>query len=247
MKNQSFSALLYREYTLSKRKALLTVFATVCVTIICLLISLSMKIGNLARTDETMIREVFSNTRLFGIYVSCFIMTMAVEPTTMDETCGIWKLFRKSSPASPWILSLAKFSLIFIFMLISAAFAGVYMLIDSAISTSPVAFSDITMLALILAVILLIMILQVICITFTGSSDKGGLISCIIFMGILFFLMGLLKEKVIVDENASFSENWSIITKISAEIFPYVCIAIAAMYIIGVSVTALLYKRREKK
>lgn len=246
MKTSSFGALLYREYTLSKRNALLTIFAIVCVTIICLLISLSMKVGNLARADETMIREVFSNTRLFGIYVSCFIMTISGEPTIKDETCGIWKLFRKSSPASPWMLSLAKFSLIFIFMLISAAFAGIYLLIDSAISASPVAYSDITMLALILAVISLIMILQVICVTFTGSSDKGGLISSIILMGILFFLMGLLKEKVFVDENASFSENWSIITKLSADIFPYVCIAIAAMYIIGVSVTALLYKRREK-
>lgn len=246
MKKASFAALLYREYSLSGKNALFTLVVTGLTIIICLLISLSMKVGNLAHADDVVIREVFSNTRFLGIYISCFIMCIASEATMKDETSSIWKLFRKSTPVSPFMLSLAKFAMLFFYMLLSAAFAGIYMLADSAISGSPVAFSDITMLTLILAAISLVLTAQMVCITFMGSSDKGGLMAVLIIMAAFVPAVMYLKNNVFVDKNAGLSERFKLISELSVSIFPYVCIFIAAIFIIGFVVTALLYKRREK-
>lgn len=244
MNKMSFGALLYREFVLSKKNAFMTIIASTLTIIICLLISISMKVGNLAHADDVIIREVFSNTRLMGIYVSCFIMCISVEATMKDETSTIWKLFRKSTPVSPFMLSLAKFTLIFIFLILSAAFAGVYLLADSAISGLPVAFSEIAMLALILAVISFMLTVQVVCITLMGSTDKGGLISIFIMACVLIPVIKSFKENA--DKGGSLSETFEFFGDMSVSIFPYVCIFIAAVFIIGFVMTALLYKRREK-
>lgn len=244
MNKTSFGALLYREYVLSKKNALMTIIVSTLIIFICLLISISMKVGNLAHADDVIIREVFSNTRLLGIYASCFIMCISVEATMKDETSNIWKLFRKSTPVSPFMLSLAKFTLIFIFLLISAAFAGVYLLADSAISDSPVVFSDISMLTLILAVISFMLTVQVVSITLMGSTDKGGLMSIFIMAAVLIPVIKTLKENA--DKGDSLSETWNLFCELSVNIFPFVCIFIAAIFIIGFVMTALLYKRREK-
>ena len=246
MNKTSFGALLYREYVLSKKNAFMTIIASALIMLISLLISVSMKVGNLAHADDVIIREVFSNTRLLGIYASCFIMCISVEATMKDETSNIWKLFRKSTPVSPFKLSLAKFTLIFIFLLLSAAFAGVYLLADSAISGLPVAFSDITMLTLVLAVISLMIAVQVVCATLTGSTDKGGLMSIFIMAAVLIPAIKTIKGKLPADEGRSLSETLKSFSDMSVSIFPLVCIFIAAVFIIGFVVTALLYKRREK-
>ena len=206
MNKMSFGALLYREFVLSKKNAFMTIIASTLTIIICLLISISMKVGNLAHADDVIIREVFSNTRLMGIYVSCFIMCISVEATMKDETSTIWKLFRKSTPVSPFMLSLAKFTLIFIFLILSAAFAGVYLLADSAISGLPVAFSEIAMLALILAVISFMLTVQVVCITLMGSTDKGGLISIFIMACVLIPVIKSFKRNA--DKGGSLSETF---------------------------------------
>ena len=109
MKNTSFGALLYREFLLTKKNTLMTIFSVTLFIVVCLLISLSTQIGNLSKAEEGL-KDLFLTTRLMGIYCSAFLIFIAGEGTAKDEISKPWKLFRKSSPVSPWKLSLVKYT-----------------------------------------------------------------------------------------------------------------------------------------
>lgn len=245
MKNTSFGALLYREFLLTKKNTLMTIFSVTLFIVVCLLISLSTQIGNLSKAEDGL-KDLFLTTRLMGIYCSAFLIFIAGEATAKDEISKPLKLFRKSSPVSPWKLSLVKYTYYFIAMAVSIAFAGIYLMADSAITGKAVEFSDFAMLAFMLAAALLLQIALSVALQFSGSKDKAGIAMVVIVFSIMVPAMTWIQNNSIIPQNATPKETLEIIRSLSLTAFPFVCMIIAALYVIGFVVTALLYKRREK-
>lgn len=245
MKKTSFGALLYREFILTKKNTLMTIFSVVLFTAICLLISLSVQVGNLSKAGQEL-KDLFLTTRIMGIYCSAFLLFIAGESISKDETNNSWKLFRKSSPVDPWKLSLVKYTYYFIAMVISIVFAGIYLLIDSAITGKPVEFSEFSILSFILAALLLIQISLTVAIQLTGSKDKAGMIMVGIVFVIIISAAIKMQNNSIIPQDATPKELMNILKGLSVSAFPVICIVIAALYIVGFVCTALLYKRRDK-
>lgn len=245
MKNTSFGALLYREYILTKKTSLMIILSAALFMVICLLISLSVQVGNLAKMQGGL-KDLFLTTRIMGIYCSIFLLFTAGESTSKDENNKAWKLFRKSSPISPWKLSLVKYTYCFIAMILSIAFAGIYLLADSAISGASVEFSEFAILAFLIAAGLLLQFSMSVAMQFTGSRDKAGIAMLGVVLIIIIPAMTWLQKNNIIPENVAPKELVEILKSLSVSAFPFVCMAIAALYVIGFVITALLYKRREK-
>lgn len=242
-KKSALSILIYREFLLCRKNIIILLFAVILTMIVCLLISVSMKYGNLARADEE-IRHILGNSRYMGMYIGLCYMTI-FGSSLNDEMRGIWRLFRKSAPVSPWILALSKKLFMIICMMISFALSFLYMAADSAISGDPISINDISILAMITALMVYLLTVDHIGVQLTHSKDKSGLISLVLSLLLAVPLAIVMKKTGISDINDPM-EKMRILSDMCVDALPYSCLIIAAALIIGFVVSALIYKRREK-
>lgn len=249
MKRAPLKYLVYREFYMVKRNSLIATIVFLGVALICILVQLSMEMGNLSKLSPENMEMLKEVIHVYICYLPIGVSGMifgAVCEGALKEVSQIWQRFRLSTPVSKWRFALAKHIIIIIMFGLSLILSFGYMVTIFAIKNEKITINDISITIIILLAALLLEILTQIFIILFRSMEKALLA----IMGISFVAIWVIFFKVGAKMVLTMEENTITLTEVIGEwcmsILPYTPVILIIIMMVGFVATALLYKRRER-
>lgn len=243
-KSGKFSALLYREWVLSKGTYVSSLINCAIITALGALVLASLKYGNLAKLPETAAELVNLMVPLFIYllppFMSSLLISSATETSFRDEQT-MWKRFRRACPVKPSKFALAKSVMLTVSLLAAICFGFAYVAIMRVIDGKHLSVADAGYLMTFYAAAAALMVYVQIMIMLLHSLDKAMMALFIpaILIGLGLSMASGMKEvgtEVILDALQNFCTGF----------LPFSPLVIAA--ILGIQFAALtaLIGRSEK-
>ncbi len=236
MNKRLFKSLLYREFYVARRFYVLGILIYFMFIVVSLLALLSCQWGNLHQYSHLMSESVKkgldSVIRFAPVIIATSFFEGAMDSVPSDEKIG-WRRFRIACPATPFQLALAKYSCLFLTMLISFVMAMGWLGLYNLLTGTPVNSKDITFLLGIYSAEVLLYLIIINLTIWLGNSD----FAVFIFLGIFF---GSFIIIALMDPDFSKTKAFGI------SLLPFTPLIILVLFLLGIFCTTILYKRREK-
>lgn len=243
-KKAPFLPLVYRWFLLVKKNLSETFLVTAIGYCICIMFSLSSVYGNIAKSTNDVslaLKGAMPAVRLVAIIIS-FMVFMNSSDLSFDLSNKTWRLFRISSPVTPFRMVLSRFVLMFVSLLISVGTAFLYCAVDNAIYPEFAGYNYGGVIIAIGALLTVYNMVLTISVSICNSTDKGGVISTI-FMCLLF--IPLMKKLSKMEEIDSF-EMIEIMCDFCNKYMIWFIFIIIVAFMIGIISQTWCYKRRDK-
>ena len=245
MKKASMKYLIYREFMMIFNFLISNIIIVLAFDIMCILVPLSFKYGNLALIDDNIINEVRGDAYRMMLLIPCVmscIPLMTFSDSMMREETSKWKIFRRSTPVRPWELAAAKYITISIMLVFSAVLCFSYTAVFTSITDTDFSIDTIATISIFFFLSLAFSIAMQVTILAFRSTDKGAMVFMGFFgsIGILYFVISKITKIELPEINEELFQN---ICNTLLPFAPFILIFILAA---GFIITALLYKRSEK-
>lgn len=236
MNKRLFKSLLYREFYVARKFYILGILIYLMFVVVSLLALLSCQWGNLHQYSHLMSELVKKGIdraiRFAPFIIATSFFEGAMDSVPNDEKVG-WRRFRAACPATPFQLSLAKYSCLFLTMLISFAMAMGWLGLYSLITGTAINSKDLTFLFAIYSAEVFLFLIIINLTIWLGNSD----FAVFIFLGILF---GSIIIIALMDPDFSKTKALGI------SLLPFTPLIILVLFLLGIFCTTILYKRRER-
>ncbi len=243
-KKAPFLPLVYRWFILNKKSLIGTFLVIAIGYCICLMFSLSSVYGNIAKSTNDLsiaLKGAIPAVKLVSIIVS-FMLFMNSSDLSQELSNRTWKLFRISSPVTPFRMVLSRFVLMFVSLLISLGAAFLYCTVDNALCPEFAVYNYNGVIIAMGALLTVFNVFFTISVSIFNSTDKGGVISTI-FMVVLF--IPLMKKLSKMEEIDPF-EMIEIMCDFCNKYMIWFIFIIIVAFMIGIISQTWCYKRRDK-
>lgn len=247
MKQKSLKGLMYREYCLTKKAVFSNLTQCVVMVAIFTLMALSLEFGNLKMfleslnpEDQDSVKNAFFMVGKFYPIVSLSVLSVVCVETCNKETKSKWNKFRLTLPVTPERYAFGKFLYMSILDVCGGLLAALYIFLYSAFAIGKQDAKDYLYLALIICVVSTFMILMANCTLLFRSMDAAGVVFFLLIMGTIL-AMSFLSEK----ENVP-ALILNRVVEFSREHIFLLVVYYVVIHLLGLLVSANLYKRREK-
>ena len=242
----ALKGLVYREFFLARKNLFTNSLLFILVSVLCCLIQLSMKTGNLSlliKNNDDFLKDMIIIMINFYPILSGGFISDGITVSALRESNLLWLRFCHSTPVNHWKFALAKYASILLLFFAELILCSVYMSIICYISDTKFTYSHIVFIISIICLITLFNIgMQVFTMLF-HSMDKGGL--AMVF--ILFSIICVPMTKTIYSENSEIPMfTFEALQERFINMFPALIIIFVVLFICGFIATAMLYKRRER-
>ncbi len=242
MKKGSFKGLLFREFYIARKNYVYNLFAYFVIVAVGLLALLSYKYGNLHKylhlMDEMQKSTVDLMIKYMPAYTGAFFFGGASDATPNDEKM-IWRRFRTACAVTPFRFALAKYSCLFLTLLISFAMTFGWLGLHSLLTGTALAQTDVAItMALYTASVLLIIYMQNICIL-AGTLERAFII-CMISIGAIMVPITLKSPDLMTNDGLNR------LKELCMTLAPFTPLIILGTFLLGILCTTMLYGRREK-
>ncbi len=236
--------LVYQEFLRSRKALIFGAIGAIAVAGLFRLTALSFRFGNLALLPKVAYEGFFNIISTVSLPLIAFISGITVQSASSadSEANLLQRMFRKSTPITPFRYAAAKFILMSCYLVLGLALAYGLSTAFCAALEIPFAVENCATMFACVEIILLFSVLMTIFQTFMHASrDKAGLHLLIIFV-FPFAVVGLIMTLNNVELNLSFDD----ILRFCTTIFPFSPLIIAGIIAAGLFLTTAAYKRREK-
>lgn len=236
--------LVYQEFLRSRKALIFGTIGAVAVAGLFILTALSFRFGNLALLPKVAYEGFFNIISTVSLPLIAFISGITVQSASSadSEANLLQRMFRKSTPITPFRYAAAKFILMSCYLVLGLALAyGLSTAFCAALEIPFAVENCATMFACVEIILLFSVLMTVLQVFLHASRDKAGLHLLIIF-GVPFAVVGLIMTLNNVELNLSFDD----ILRFCTTIFPFSPLIIAGIIAAGLFLTTAAYKRREK-
>lgn len=243
--NQSFSLLVYRSLVLSRKSLIISILTIMSLTAMFLLILLSAEKGNIAKysTDANNLKNTIEVMRIAGQFTPLLMLMAVPEFFSQDYGRTVWRYFKKSTPVTPFRTAASYYMLPIIYVIIAVVMMAVFMLGDYLITGEAIGKGRIAISLL----AMLISVFGAVYVSFFVQLFKGSMAATVVsfFTLMVPFFVWDIKRGLNSNGNANNLSLDSISEKATPYI-PLMIIGIVLIFFIGIVLSAMLYKRREK-
>lgn len=244
-KSGKFSALLYREWVLSKSAYTSTLINFAIMTALAVLVLASLKFGNLAKLPEEFAELVNRMVSMFIYlippFMSSLLISSATQTAAFHDELTMWKRFRRACPIPPSKFALAKLVMLVVSLFAAICFGFAYIAIMRVIDGEHISLADAGYLMTFYAAITLIMVYTQIMIMLLHSIDKA-----MMAMIIPAVLVGLGLAMTCGNEEVEPEVILNALEKFCTGFLPFSPLAIAAILGIQFAAVTVLIGRGEK-
>lgn len=243
MKKGSFKGLLFREFYIARKNYGYNLLAYLVMIIIALLAILSYKCGNLNRYGHLMDAEgknmIDLMIKYVPAYAGAFFFGGASDATPNDEKTP-WRRFRTASPVTPFRLALAKYTCLFITLLLSFAMTFGWLGFHNLLTGTAVTATDLGItMALYTASVVLIIYMQNICI-WVRTLERAVIVLMATVCAITFPVTLKYADLLATDDGLNKMKE------LCMTLIPFTPLIILVVFLLGLICTTMLYGRREK-
>ena len=236
--------LVYQEFLRSRKALIFGTIGAVAVAGLFILTGLSFRFGNLALLPKVAYEGFFNIISTVALPLLAFISGITVQSASSadSEANLLQRMFRKSTPITPFKYAAAKFILMSCYLVLGLALAYVLSTAFCAALEIPFTTENIATMFACVEIILLFSVLMTVLQAFLHASrDKVGLILLLVFLAPIM-IVGLIMTLNNIELNLSFDD----ILQFFTTIFPFTPLIIAVILGGGLFLTTAAYKRREK-
>ena len=237
-------ALVYRELMRSRKKVIYTLFTSVSVALLFILVALSFRVGNFAMLPQIMREKAFevintSSLPMMALMGGFIMMSAASSDSEGDR---LWRMFRKSTPVTPLKFAAAKYIMLGCWLLLSIVCAFLFSWLFCLAADIQFTLDNFAMAVGCIEVVLVITVLfQVIQAFMRTSHDKAGLVITAVIL-VPIAVTGL----VCTENNIDLGITPEKLTEQCVMLLPFTPLIAAGIIVAGVLLTTAAYKRREK-
>lgn len=236
--------LVYQEFLRSRKALIFGTIGAIAVASLFILTALSFRFGNLALLPKVAYEGFFNIISTVALPLVAFISGITVQSASSadSESNLLQRMFRKSTPITPFKYAAAKFILMSGYLVLGLALAFGLSTAFCAALEIPFATENIATMFACVEIILLFSVMMTVLQTFLHASrDKVGLILILIFIAPIM-VVGLIMTLNNIELNLSFDD----ILRFCTTIFPFSPLIIAVILGVGLFLTTAAFKRREK-
>lgn len=236
--------LVYQEFLRSRKALIFGVIFAAAVAALFILTALSFRFGNLALLPKVAYEGFFNIISTVALPLLALVSGITIQSASPadSEANLLQRMFRKSTPITPFKYAAAKFILMSGYLALGLALAYALSIAFCAALEIPFAKENIaTMFACIELDLLFSMLMTVIQASIHASRDKAGLILILIFIAPIA-VVGLITTLNDIELNLP----PDFIQQLSMTLFPFSPLIIAVILGGGLFLTTAAYKRREK-
>lgn len=236
--------LVYQEFLRSRKALISGVIFAVAVAALFILTALSFRFGNLALLPKIAYEGFFNIISTVALPLLALVSGITIQSACSadSESSLLSRMFRKSTPITPFRYAAAKFILMSLYFVLGLGLAfGLSQALCAALEI-PFATENIAIMFACIELDLLFGMLMTITQAFLHAShDKAGLHLLIIFI-IPIAVIGLIMTL----NNIEIGISPEAIADFFTTIFPFSPLIIAVILAAGLLLTTAAYKRREK-
>lgn len=237
-------ALVYRELMRSRKKVIYTLFTSVSVALLFILVALSFRVGNLAILPQDMRDKFFDLNNTVSLPMLAFLGgIIMMSAASADSECDrLWRMFRTSTPVTPLKFAAAKYIMQGCWLIVSMVCAFLFswlfcLAADIGFSLENLAAA----VGCLEAVLFLSVVFQVMQSFMRTSHDKAGLV-----LAAVFVLPVAVVGFVCTENDIDLGITPEKLTELCVVLLPFAPLIVAGIFAAGVLLTAAAYKRREK-
>ncbi|MCI7758572.1 MAG: hypothetical protein MSH49_00935 [[Eubacterium] saphenum] len=236
--------LVYQEFLRSRKALIFGIIGAIAVASLFILTALSFRFGNLALLPKVAYEGFFNIISTVSLPLLAFISGITVQSASSadSEANLLQRMFRKSTPITPFKYAAAKFILMSCYLVLGLALAfGLSTAFCAALETPFTVENCATMFACVEIILLFSVLMTIFQVFMHASRDKVGLILLLVFLAPIM-IVGLIMTLNNIELNLSFDD----ILRFFTTIFPFSPLIIAVILGGGLFLTTAAYKRREK-
>ena len=236
--------LVYQEFLRSRKALIFGTIGAIAVASLFILTALSFRFGNLALLPKVAYEGFYNIISTVALPLVAFISGITVQSasSTDSEANLLQRMFRKSTPITPFRYAAAKFILMSGYLVLGLALAYGLSTAFCAALEIPFAKENIATMFACVEIILLFSVMMTVLQAFLHASrDKAGLIIILVFIAPIM-VVGLIMTLNNIELNLSFDD----ILRFCTTIFPFSPLIIVGIIASGILLTTAAFKRREK-